>query len=284
MLYDYTLREIRNNTNPGVEYEIALFYALLSSVNQSERKWVSEAIEKREDAAKIKDIISYTDIIQIELALQNHHLSLEDVSFETQNDGVGPSDVVMRTRDYNGNIHRIGLSIKFANTCTSNVSGRNFITEEQRSELKNQLSCYVDRYIKEMTEKYKEQENWFRKRKPSSVTDEYIDLLRGAVIDNWEHVENKQTLFGTLFHSNSPIEFWVVTYRKRNYTLNITPPNIDMSRVDDITAIRYKKSYVDFYLGNTMIGRMQVKFNNGILEKSGKYGRPFDSWNFSLLG
>ena len=30
MLYSYTLDEIRNNINTGVEYEIALFYKLLS--------------------------------------------------------------------------------------------------------------------------------------------------------------------------------------------------------------------------------------------------------------
>lgn len=53
MLYSYTLSEIRENINTGVEYEIALFYVLLS-IKPNEQSQVMKAIQERWDAAKVK--------------------------------------------------------------------------------------------------------------------------------------------------------------------------------------------------------------------------------------
>lgn len=294
MLYNYTLSEIRENINTGVEYEIALFYVLLS-IKPNEQTQVMKAIQGRWDAAKIKSIISYTNARQITDALSTRGLSLTDVSFETQNDEVGPADVVMHTKDKNGKTSKIGLSIKFANTCTLNVTGRNFITDAQISQLRRLLPEYTNRYIQEMTKLYGDVNNWFRMRKPSTVTDAYIDLIRDEVIKNWGNVRNKTSLLSALFHSDSPIEFWVITYTDRSYTLKTKPQTIDMSRANDVTVGKYQTSYVAFYLDGTMVGHMQVKFNNGFIEKCKKttpdvthqgvrmsYGQPFSSWNFSV--
>jgi len=62
-----------------------------------------------------------------------------------------------------------------------------------------------------------------------------------------------------------------------------------------VTVRKYQTSYVAFYLENRMVGHMQVKFNNGFVEKCKKknpdltcegvkmsYGQPFSSWNFSV--
>ena len=222
-------------------------------------------------------------------------LSLFDVSFETQNDEVGPADVVMHTKDKNGESSKIGLSIKFSNTCTLNVTGRNFITDDQISHLRDLLPDYTNRYIQEMTKLYGNVNNWFRMRKPSTITDEYIDLIRDEVIKNWGNVRNKTSLLSALFHSDSPIEFWVITYTNRNYILKTKPQTIDMSRANDVTVGKYQTSYVAFYLDGNMVGHMQVKFNNGFIEKCKKttpdvtyqgvrmsYGQPFSSWNFSV--
>lgn len=294
MLYSYTLSEIRENINTGVEYEIALFYVLLS-IKPNEQAQVMKAIQERWDAAKVKSIISYTNARQIIDALSARGLSLLDVSFETQNDEVGPADVVMHTKDRNGEMSKIGLSIKFANTCTLNVTGRNFITDAQITRLRSLLPEYTNRYIQEMTKLYGNVNNWFRMRKPSTVTDAYIDLIRDEVIQNWGNVRNKTSLLSALFHSDSPIEFWVITYTDRGYTLKTKPQTIDMSRADDVTVGKYQTSYVAFYLDGTMVGHMQVKFNNGFIEKCKKavpdvthqgvrmsYGQPFSSWNFSV--
>lgn len=294
MLYSYTLSEIRNNTNTGIEYEIALFYVLLS-IKPNEQSQVMRAINERWDASKIKKIISYTNAYQLKDTLSARGLSLFDVSFETQNDEVGPADVVMHTKDKNGESSKIGLSIKFSNTCTLNVTGRNFITDDQISHLRDLLPDYTNRYIQEMTKLYGNVNNWFRMRKPSTITDEYIDLIRDEVIKNWGNVRNKTSLLSALFHSDSPIEFWVITYTNRNYILKTKPQTIDMSRANDVTVGKYQTSYVAFYLDGNMVGHMQVKFNNGFIEKCKKttpdvtyqgvrmsYGQPFSSWNFSV--
>ncbi len=293
MLYTNTLFEVANNINTGVEYEIALFYKLLKN-QPDEQKQVLSALCKRKDATKIKAIISDTDTEIIEKCLAVKGLQLVDASFETQNDDVGPADIVMHVKD-GQNIRKIGLSVKYSNTCTLNVTGRNFITDSQISDLRSKLPHYSQLYINEMTSEYGDVGNWFRKRKPSKTTDLFIDLIRDAVIENWGNIKNKATLLSSLFHIDSPIEFWVVTYGRSGYTLKSKPETIDVSRANDVTVGKYQTSYVAFYLDGAMVGHMQVKFNNGFIEKSKKknpdivwqgvemaYGQPFSSWNFSV--
>jgi len=254
-----------------------------------------DAIQSRHDAAKVKSIINYTDTNVILSNLRNRDLEYLDAAFETQNDEVGPADIVLITKDNSSKQVKIGLSVKYANTCTLNVTGRNFITDAQISELRAQLPQYTQDYINEMTATYGDVSKWFRMRKPSRVTDEYIDLIRDAVISNWKNVQNKTSLLSALFHSDSPIEFWVVTYTNTGYTLKTKPQTIDMRRVGDVTIGKYQTSYVAFYLDGVMVGHMQVKFNNGFVEKCKKinpdvvcqgvkmaYGQPFSSWNFSV--
>lgn len=295
MLYNTTLQEISSNINTGVEYEIALFYKLLLSVKTDEAAIVMNSVNTRYDADKVNAIISMTNIAPISFELSAMGLELYDVSFETQNDAVGPSDVVMNVIDKNGVMSKIGLSIKYSNTCTLNVTGRKFITDTQISSLKRLLPQYTNEYIAEMCQTYGAVENWFRKRKPSRTTDRYIDLIRDAVIANWPNVANKTKLLSVMFHNDSPIPFWVVTYENNGYNLKTIPETIDMSRADDVIVRKYETSSVAFYLDGRKIGHMQVKFNNGLVQKCKKkkpdvtfqgvdmaYGQPFSSWNFSV--
>ena len=294
MLHETTLYEIRTNTNPGVEYEIALFYKLLGK-GSLEANQVMTAIRSRHDSYKINDIIRQTDETIILRQLKTYNLSLEDVSFETQNDEVGPADLVMSIKDSAGHTSRIGLSVKYSNTCTLNVTGRNFITEDQIQILKGKLPEYTNKYIEEMTGLYGNVGNWFRQRKPSKTTDAYIDMVRDAVIQNWPNVQNKDILLSALFHSDSPIDFWVVTYERRGYSLKTTPQTVEIQRANDVVVKKMETSYVAFYLDGRRVGHMQVKFNNGFLERCKKnnpdivwqgvpmaYGQPFSSWNFSV--
>lgn len=294
MLYTTTLNDIVKNINTGVEYEIALFAKLLKS-NENEYQKILTSIDKRIDKTKIHDIMTRSNISPIVKALASRGLTLKDASFETQNDEVGPADIVMIVEDSKGKTQKIGLSIKYSNTCTLNVTGKKFLTNHQIATLKMQLPFYTKQYIEEMNKKYGNIDNWFRKRKPSKTTDTYIDLIRDAVIANWPNVQNKGSLLNNLFHADSPIEFWVITYERLGYTLKTKPQTIDMSRSNDVTVGKYQTSHVAFYLDNNMIGHMQVKFNNGFVEKCKKknhdimeqgvkmsYGQPFTSWNFSV--
>lgn len=291
MLYSTTLSEIENNINTGVEYEIALFYQLAPS---NEKPVIMDAVKKRIDRNKVIGIINQTNTKPILTELSKLGLALIDVTFETQNDEVGPSDIVMIASD--GKVQkRIGISIKYSNTCTLNVTGRRFITDAQIAMLRKQLPIYTQKYVREMTANYGRVDNWFRKRKPSVTTDEFIDLVRDAVIDNWKNVQDKATLLSALFHADSPIDFWVVTYTNNGYILKTEPQTIEIGRANDVVVGKYQTSYVAFYLDGKMVGHMQVKFNNGFVEKCKKqtpdfvcegvemaYGQPFSSWNFSV--
>lgn len=294
MLHTETLSEISRNTNTGVEYEIALFYQLLK-IKPDEQSKVMEAIRTRSDADKINAIIAYTKVAKIEKELRDRGLELVDASFETQNDKIGPADIVMYVKDHDEETYNIGLSVKYSNKCSFNVTGRHFIPDDQIAHLRAQLPDYTKRYIKEMTKKYGDVSNWFRKRKASATTDQFVDQLRDAVVANWPNVTDKTTLLSALFHSDSPIEFWVVTYTSRYYRLRTHPQTIDMSRAADVTVAKHQTSYVAFYLDGTMVAHMQVKFNNGFIEECKKkhpdvvcqgvdmaYGQPFSSWNFCV--
>lgn len=289
MLHTNTLYEIQHNSNTGVEYEIALFYVLLPQ--EEEKAQVLAAINLRTNAEEIKRIIHITDKTIIEQALAAQGLSYNDCSFETQNDLVGPADIVL----YLTNGQQLGLSVKFANTCTLNVTGLRFITQQQKEQLQQQLKEYTRLYIEEMQQQYVAVENWFRLRKPSNTTDAFIDLIRDAVIANWNHIPDKVRLLQDLYHADSPINYWVAEYTRKGLTINTHPTKIDVAQADRVTLAKHETSFVAFYLDGERIGHMQVKFNNGFVERCKKahpdfsvegiamaYGKPFSSWNFSI--
>ena len=294
------MNEISINTNTGVEFEIAMFYRLLAN-KPAEQTQVMTAIARRKDSGKVEEIISYTSTEKIIRALAERGLTYKDASFETQNDEVGTADVVLITADKSGEEQKIGLSIKYSNTCTLNVTGRKFITDAQISVLKEKyVNKYVPAYITYMKKEYGHAENWHRKKSP--VTDQMIDEIRDAVLANWPEVENKVALMQNLFHDASPIEFWVVNYGRGGYDLKTVPSTIDMRRAEDVEVRKYQASYIAFYLDNVRVGHMQVKFNNGFIESNYNhkglkkkrtcdfmedglefnYGQPFGSWNFSV--
>lgn len=290
MLHSNTIQEIKNNVNTGIEYEIALFYAL--SNDADEKHTITTALSERSDVAKINRIISQTNIQPIIQELNCQGLTYTDCSFETQNDDVGPADIVL----YLSNGKKLGISVKYANTCNLNVTGMKFITLSQKAELQKKLVKYTDMYVKEMKQLYGDANNWFRKRKPSVTTDAFIDLIRDAVIANWDNISDKTKLLQNLYHADSPINYWVVEYNTNGaIKLNTNPIKISPKQATNVKIKKYQTSFIAFYLNGVRIGHMQVKFNNGFVERCKKsvpdisvdgiemtYGKPFSSWNFSI--
>jgi len=300
MLYPNTLYDVSTNTNPGVEYEIAIFYKLLKR-GSSEANSVLAAINKRADCRKVMQIISVTNEAIVLNELRNNGLSLVDVTFETQNDDVGPADVVMIVQGPSGDPFKLGLSVKYANRNTLNPTARKFMTDAQIARLQERFDNeFIPAYLEEMKNTYGHVSNWKRKR--SKVVDAYYDLLRDAVIENWPNVANKVTLLAEMFHSNSPIPFWVINYTNTGYSVETEPDTIDEGRVDDIVVEKYRDAFVAFKLDGKIFGKVQVKCNNGFIEDqfnhAGKAkkktpdfvingeprikGKPFGSWDFTL--
>lgn len=288
------LNDILTNYNTGIEYEIALFYRLCKACNLDTGQLIRH-ISRRSDADKIISISRYSNPSLILNLLSEKGLVLRDVSLETQNDNIGPADIVLSVTDAGNNAFPLGLSVKFRNTCTFNVTGRRFLTGTQISTLKKQLEDYTLSYIREMKKEWGDVGNWFHKRRTGTVTDKYIDLIRDAVILNWPNIKDKSQLVASLYHKDSPIKFWVVKYSNRSYSVNPDPVFVNPENVNDIKVRKFHTSYIAFYLNDIKIGHMQVKFNNGFIEKCKKkhpdfvvdnipmsYGHPFSSWNFSV--
>ena len=95
------IHDLTNNYNTGVEYEIALFYALLYKWPEQQQLYWSY-IKARTDFDKIKSILLHSDATPIEKELSRRGLVLTGVSFETQNDDVGPADILLSVADING--------------------------------------------------------------------------------------------------------------------------------------------------------------------------------------
>lgn len=296
MLNDETLYAIKENKNTGIEYEIALFYVLLQ--HEEEKRIVNQTVLQRIDSNKIRNLTHQVSVDLILSELRKRSLRLVDVLFTTQDDTVGPADIVMIVQSSDNQTHKLGISVKYANTCTLNATGRKFLSESQISKLKKRLPEFTQKYVSEMQGRYGSVNNWFRKRLECKVTDEYIDLIRDEVLLNWvsKTADEKRIVLREAYHATSPIQYWVFTFQKTKCVLDVNPYKIDKDDMFRVEMRKYETSYIGFYLDNQMIGKMQVKFNNGFIEKnkSGtpdivienvamKYGRPFSSWNFSLV-
>lgn len=301
MLYASTLSEIQVNTNYGVEYEIAMFYALLSG-KKSEQDLVMQAIRKRGDYHKVLEIIQMTDTKAVLNEICSRGLSFHDVSFETQNDDVGPADLVLHLKTSSNRDTLIGLSVKYKNANFHNPTGRRFLTEPQITKLRAMYNdIYLPKYCEYMAKEFGHASNWHRKRSP--VTDEFVDKMRDEVLLNWPNVADKHSLLEQLLHADSPIPFWVIDYTARGYTLETTPPTIDESRANEVSVKKHCTAYVAFVIDGRILAKVQVKFNNGFIEsfynrkglpkrKSGAdfvvngieflKGDPFGSWDFTL--
>ena len=284
---------LRNNNNVGIEFEYALFYLLNTEVNRS--KFLKEVIHYHQDRERILSIIAATKNLNDLIAKLK---TLSWIPFKamlaTQVDAVGPADIVLQ----NPSNHLLGLSVKYQNDCTLNLSSKYFLKPESVLQLKKELRAASERFIVEMNAKYGAAANWFRQRKNSRETDRYIDKIRDQVIANWKEksVADKKELLSKLVHADSPIPFWVIKYSKSKQALvlkiNINP--ITQLDPNTIELSKIATSSIGFKTEKVLLGKLQVKFNNGFLEREKgnsfdfyqegikmKIGDPFGSWNFS---
>ena len=287
--------ELKYNNNPGIEYEIACLYNL--TINKKDKSNILNCIiNNHSKSADIKEIIYKLNRPMSCIDWKNSSGNIyDDLEIVTQDDNVGPADIIL---NYSG--EKVGISIKYNNKCNINITGRDFLPDDKINTLKSIIPNKINNCVRESAESYGHPNKWFRKRIKSTSTDEIIDIIRKEVISEWDiKSENeKKTIINKLFHNESPIPFWVLEIRDTRQgfcvMLNKTPPHYD--DVSNLKLEIHETSFIMFKYNNTKIGKMQVKFNNGILEKAGKksydieeqgvkmkYGNPFSSWNFSIL-
>lgn len=326
MLHENTLNEIRESHLNCVEYEIGMFLCLLTKEN--ERNTVIEAISTRDDYNKIIEIANNANKESIMNILSYAGMSFDDVSFESQNDNVGPADIVIYATNRHHEKKKIGVSIKYNNDVICNYTGKDILTDDQITCLKRRLPEFANKYLEEMISKYRTFDEWYRvrfespQRITSLVTNEYIDLVRDAVIERWNTMtqEDKDAFLYKVYRTDSPLDYWIYSFQKRGkFILCTNPPYIRRSAYSKVTIGKIACQYLGFYLDGQLLGKTQVKFNNGILERYTskqyedalkandnqlanailskyieqgkgmivegiplKFGTPFNSWNFEI--
>jgi len=279
------------NINPGIEYEYAIYYALLD--HDSQQYFRAHVLESRPDKDNINNIINNIDTSPLET------INIEEAFIATQNDNVGPSDIVVRdTSDA-----LLGFSVKYINDCNLNFTSKLFLDNDVLCALEQEKTHACQAYIEEMQQEYESANHWFRKRKRSVIVDNFIDSIREKTINAWneKNQSEKSGILEKMVHANSPIDFWIVKVLKSLKLKVNKNPITEISNPNLVRLEKHKDAYVRFYFQDTPIGKIQVKFNNGILEdptEKGKKttfiwdhcinniymknGAPFGSWNFYL--
>ena len=300
----HIVQYLRGNGNTGIEYEFGIACALMNSTQRN------DFIINITDHHLKKDIIqrvceSTKQDVRVLLKEHNcdndYYISLG----ATQDDSLGASDVLVCC---NGEI-LFGISVKYDNKNNWNPSSRNFIGNAAIDSLKEKYRIvYLPEYIKDMRNRFgdckilEEYENkpgvkkhtWSRMRSPT--TDKFIDLLRDEVIREWgiKTKEEKEKIMINGFQVMSPIPFYIVNINKKLSCETIEPEMI--FNVDKVSVEKYETSYIAFKINGKTIVKLQVKFNNGFIEKKSKKtsstfkvdevifknGDPFGSWNFNI--
>jgi hypothetical protein len=291
-LSNIEIESIISNINTGIEFEIAIYFHLNNNVDKEIIK--DKIINHHPLRDKIEEIISNFDTYSLrsELNLVNEP---EATYLTTQDDTVGPSDIVMKI-----NQDLLGLSIKYANNCNLNISGSHFLSAKSIVEIQSTYREFGQRYITEMESLYGNASNWFRMRKTSIVVNEIIDLIRDKVLNDWSNhltVADRLSIIKLAFHFESPIRFYIarIDKLKGKYTCEINKNPIRELSIDGIILKKYQTSFISFEYNKVIFALMQIKFNNGILEKPKggtcdyeidrikmKFGSPLSSWNFNL--
>lgn len=283
--------EWSNNNNVGVEYEFALFYLLLD--NEFQLIFKDLTILKHPKKDKILQIIENQKTNIYQQITNTYYTLYKYVYLATQDDTVGPSDIVLyENSNKTGNI--LGLSVKYNNGCNVNMSSSYFLTQDDKIELKNIQKEQTYKHIEYQINTKGNVINWFRQRKCSTTpySNACIDAIRERTIHRWYNGDvDKQSVIDKLYQTDSPINYEVWKFTKKKLKV-LDKPNITIG-VDDITVDKYRGSYIGFYNNDNLICKMQVKFNNGILERANpetkdvicidgvymKMGDAFGSWN-----
>ncbi len=283
------------NNNTGIEYEYALLYLLINDSTQKSR-FESLVIQAHQKRTKILSIIQKTHIINLKDILATHNFKNYDVFIATQNDELGPSDIILKNELDNV----LGLSVKYENNCSLNISSRYFLSDKSINKGYELLEDACTNYINEMKVNYGDVNKWFRTNKRSIHTDKFISSIVQMVLSDWElkSPDEKDQLLKKLMHAGSSIDFWIIKFSKKSsgFFLEVDTNPVTTINHALVTLTQETSSYVGFKINQDLFGKMQVKFNNGILEKPKgkvfdyeenglkmKKGDPFGSWNFSII-
>ena len=259
---------LKLNRNTGIEYEFGVGMALMIKSQYDDfLKYIVQDHPKKNKVIEVYNITK--NILSKELKYlgekNNRYISFAP----TQNDSLGPSDILV----CNNKEILFGISIKFANSNNWNPSAKNFLDNSIIKKLKLiYVKDYLPKYKHDMRSRFGEcklikgsRNTWSRKR--SSVTDDFIDLIRDEFITSWENkdLSERKLILNKGFHVNSPLKYYVIEIGRKDYRLSDPKP---ISEIQDIYLEKYETSYVAFKVDDKILVKLQIKFNNVFIEKT----------------
>jgi hypothetical protein len=297
--------DLIENINPGIEHEIAVAFHLMGEQQKKQEDFYSNVVIEHPRSTRIKgsieNLITHSEEVDwpdIFLELKSEESYYVSLAY-TQEDSVGPADVIICCCDE----IQFGVSVKFRNRNNWNPSALNFINENDKEEL---IQLYKQKYLSEhlshMKERYGKCEyidssnnytNWYRKR--SKITDLYIDIIRDRVIKRWneKNEKEKEKILKAAYHDNSTIDYFDLILQENKPPLISSPQPIP-TNISDIQIEKHKTSAVCFYLNGKLTDNLQVKANNGFIERHGNrnsfyvndikwgHGDFFGSWDWTF--
>lgn len=293
------------NDNTGIAYEIALALHLAKSWKIS-GKWANDLVltaKEHKRWAKIDEVrtnLEHTDISNaISAALGGADApTTRDLRVISQDDSTPGDIMLLRDRRYDNT----SISVKYQTLVARNPTGQQFLTQQQIESLQALQLASAHHYITEMTAKYGPPSNWFRKRKQSDTNAALCASVALEVCKNWEkkRPHERDQIMRHLLNYRTEVSYITVVIKNsgKSYFFASTEKIKSLADTAGLSLVP-RSVYVDFvHTTDGVVGRMQVKQNNGPLERAEhkrdgtislddgtltKLGPLFSSWNFEIL-
>ncbi len=298
----------RMNTNTGIEYELGVALALIqggeiSGTHTEDTIYVIKSHAKRTVIYSIAEKLCSQQLfqyVQYAMGIQ----SITDIQLISQDDST-PGDILCHTLDrYPG---ELALSIKYNTHVSRNPTGRLFLSRSSICQAEHLLrQKIIPAYINEMTHEYGAPSHWFRKRRQSEVVNSYIHTIVAQVVQDWNTLLPywKAYIMRRCLQYEATTPYLILFLNKNvsHFQIQDAAPSeswlMDVSRLYASSSSHSKQDVLFIHEIGGTVAKMQVKFNNGILEQSksqrdkeriqldeGVYAKPgnaISSWNFEL--
>lgn len=296
------------NRNTGMKYELAVAAHLarhwgVAGPRASSLEEELRADPRRPEVERLVDHLGTTPLAG-ELLRRLELGTVSDIELISQDDDT-PGDLLFhsgRKRSLESSI-----SVKYLTRVSRNPTGRLFVSEAFIEAKERELvERAVPEYVAEMTGGYGAPARWFRKRRTSRVASEFVAGVVREVARAWEAAPayRRRHVVQECLQYGSKIAYLTVLLTREGRSYRILEGArehhlLDVERVA-IETPAGASQYVRFvHAREGALARMQVKFNNGILEPHRgdrpapivladgtpcRPGRAFSSWNFQVTG
>lgn len=297
------------NRNTGIEYELAAGLALIRglSIQGPKARALAGQIPAFEKAERVAEVAARLEEAELASVLQSrlHLQSVSDLDLISQDDST-PGDLLLFTPDRYP--HEVSVSVKYGTGVSRNPTGRLFVSAAFIEEKERELGeAAVPAFIAEMTGAYGPAPNWFRKRKTSETAARFVESIAGEVCGEWSGLQPfwRRYIMRSCLQYESAKPYVTLLIRRGGAQFDLPDHSrserslMDVDHLEIVPSPTSRHDVIFVHRRHGPAGKMQIKFNNGFLERARKGrhggeidlghailarpGKPFSSWNFELV-